>query len=229
MIRGQTRSGSATLEWGSPKGRAPPASDSPLTVPWAYQMSPEPKMERREPARIHLLWKGPHTFEEVLAMDGGSDFGIYQVCGPHPASGTDSLLYIGQANDQTFGARFTNPDRQEWSPDPWVDNTALLRFYTGRVHPTQWEQDRGAIDDELWGTYINMAEKLLICAHAPNWNSQHISGITEEQTDAHDHWHILNWGTRALLLPEVSGVRHAWSEFGRICDDPLEWTATQAG
>jgi len=56
-----------------------------------------------------------------------------------------------------------------WNPDSgdgrWEDNTALLRFFTGRVHPTQDEQDRGAIDDELWGTYIDVAEKLLICAH----------------------------------------------------------------
>lgn len=187
--------------------------------------------ELPQPTRIHLLWRGPHTFQDVLAMDGDTDFGIYQVYGPHPASGTESLLYIGQANDQTFGARFTNLDRQEWSPDnaPWEDNTALLRFFTGRVHPTQHEQDRGAIDDEMWGRHIKMAEKLLICAHKPNWNAQHVHGIKEEQTDVYDNCHVLNWGTRASLLPEVSGVRHAWSEFKRICDDPLEWTTTQAG
>ena len=194
-------------------------------------MTVDPEMERREPTRIHLLWKGPHVFEDVLRMDGDADFGIYQVHGPHPASGTESLLYIGQANDQTFGARFRNLDRQKWSPEyaPWENNTALLRFFTGRVHPAQYEQDRGAIDDELWETYINMAEKLLICAHAPNWNAQHIHGISREQTDVYDNCHILNWGTRASLLPEVSGVRHAWSEFERICDDPLRWTASQAG
>ena len=196
----------------------------------AYPMTLDPEMECQEPIRIHLLWKGPHAFHEVLQMDGDADFGIYQVYGPHPASGTECLLYIGQASDQTFATRFTNLDRQEWNPDnaPWGDNTALLRFYTGRVHPTQHEQDRGAVDDELWGTYINMAEKLLICAHAPNWNAQHIGGIKEEQTDAYDNCHVLNWGARSSLLPEVSGVRHAWSEFERICDDPLKWTASQA-
>ena len=163
-------------------------------------------------------------------MDGDSDFGIYQVYGPHPASGTESLLYIGQANDQTFAARFTNLDRQLWNPDSddglWEDNTALLRFFTGRVHPLQDEQDRGAIGDELWGTYIDVAEKLLICAHTPHWNVQGVSGIKREQTDVYDNCHVLNWGTRASLLPEVSGARHAFTEFERICDDPLEWTAS---
>ena len=118
-------------------------------------------------------------------MDGDSDFGIYQVYGPHPASGTESLLYIGQANDQTFAARFTNFDRQLWNPDSddglWEDNTALLRFFTGRVHPLQDEQDRGAIGDELWGTYIDVAEKLLICAHTPHRNAQGVSGIKRER------------------------------------------------
>lgn len=194
-------------------------------------MTADPETERREPARIHLLWKGPHTFEDVLSMHGGTDFGIYQVYGPHPVSGTDSLLYIGQANDQTFAARFTNPDRQLWGPHdaPWGDNTALLRFFTGRVHPTQRQRDRGAIDDQLWGTYIDTAEKLLICAHVPHWNAQHVSGIKPEHTDDYDNCHILNWGTRASLLPEVSGARHAWTEFDSICEHPLEWTAGQPG
>ena len=192
-------------------------------------MTADPETEHREPARIHLLWKGPHTFEDVLSMQGRTDFGIYQVHGPHPVSGTDSLLYIGQANDQTFGARFTNPDRQPWGPDdaPWGDNTALLRFFVGRVHPTRYQRDRGAIDDELWGTYIDTAEKLLISAHAPHWNAQHVSGIKPEHTDDYDNCHVLNWGTRASLLPEVSGIRHAWTEFDSICEDPLKWTTDQ--
>ena len=194
-------------------------------------MTVDPETEDREPTRIHLLWKGPHTFQDVLQMDCDTDFGIYQVYGAHPVSGTDSLLYIGKANDQNFSARFTNPDRQEWGPDDasWGDNTALLRFFTARVHPTQRQRDRGAIDDELWGTYIDTAEKLMISAHAPHWNAQSVSGIKPEHTHVYDNCHVLNWGTRASLLPEVSGVRHAWTEFERICDDPLEWTASQPG
>ena len=191
-------------------------------------MTLDPKMERREPTRIHLLWKGPHTFGDVLQMDGGMDFGIYQVYGPHQASRTDSLLYVGKANDQTFSARFKNHHLLQ-NPDTadglWEDNTALLRFFTGRVHATQ--QDQYAIDDELWGTYIDMAERLLICAHTPHWNAQGVRGINTEGTDAYDNCHVLNWGMRASLLPEVSGVRHVWTEeFEQICDDPLVWTAS---
>ena len=42
-------------------------------------------------------------------MDGDVDFGIYQIYGPYPRSGTGSLLYIGQANDQTFGREVHKP------------------------------------------------------------------------------------------------------------------------
>ena len=85
-----------------------------------------------------------------------------------------------------------------------------------------------AVDDQRWGTYIDTAEKLLICAHTPHWNAQGVSGIKPEHTDDYDHCHVLNWGTRASLLPEVSGARHAWTEFDSICEHPLKWTTSQA-
>lgn len=89
-------------------------------------MTAEPDTQHREPARIHLLWEGPHTLADILEMHGVADYGIYQVYGPHPVNGTDSLLLHRAGNDQTFGARFTNPDRQQWGPndEPW--ETTLL-------------------------------------------------------------------------------------------------------
>lgn len=172
--------------------------------------------------RIHLLWKGPHTYQEVCGMrDEAIDYGIYQVQGPHPASGGDTLLYIGQANGETFGKRFGQPDhRYEWNPeDPWTDNTEMLRFFTGRIHRT-WR----VVDNEKWETYINVAERLLIAAHAPPRNAQGVGGIKRKEAADYEGCHVLNWGNRAFLLPEVSSFRHAWAESERIKDEPLEWT-----
>lgn len=154
-----------------------------------------------------------------------SDRRIYQVYGPHPAGAAESLLYIGKANDQTFGERFTNADRQAWCPDGWGDNTVLLRYFTGRIHHTKDEQQRGAIDDELWRTYIDLAERLLILAHTPHWNAKGIQEIPREQADDYDNLHILNWGTRASLLPEVSGARYTETLFDQLCDGPLKCAA----
>ena len=159
-------------------------------------------------------------------MDGPSDYGIYQVYGPHPANATESLLYIGQANDQTFGERFTNADRQEWYPDGWGDNTVLLRFFTGRVLPTRDEQQRGAIDDELWGRHIDLAENLLIYVHSPHWNAKGIHAITTERSAAYDDCHVFNWGTRSALLPEVSGMRYTETLFEQLGEKPHEYTAS---
>ncbi len=184
-----------------------------------------PKSEHRVPVRIHLLWAGPHTFGDVLGMKDPGDYGIYQVCGPHSASAAESLLYIGQANGQTFGERFTGPDRQEWCPDGWGDNTVLFRYFVGRVLPTQDEQQRGTIDDDRWATCIDLAETLLIYVHAPHWNSQGINALTTERSADYDDIHVFNWGTRASLLPEVSGARHTETLFEQLSADPLEYKA----
>jgi len=149
-------------------------------------------------------------------MNGRSDYGLYQVCGPHPTTTAETLLYIGKANSQTFGKRFTGTDRQQWCPNGWGDNTVMLGYFVGRVHQTQDEP----IDHELSRTYIDLAEKLLIFAHVPNWNAEYIAGITRERSADYDNYHVFNWGTRRSLLPEVSGARHGWTLFERLSDGP---------
>ena len=128
--------------------------------------------------RIHLLWTGPHTFMRVREMVGNADYGVYQIYGPHPASGRNTLLYIGRAANQTFGWRFANADKLWCSPeDPWNDNVTLLRIFTGRVHLTQDEQDRGGSAEEFGEKYIKNAERLLVATHSPPWNAQGVGGI----------------------------------------------------
>ncbi|MCY3644120.1 MAG: hypothetical protein F4Y12_03275 [Acidimicrobiaceae bacterium] len=188
-------------------------------------MTLDSKNEHIGLTRIHLLWAGPHTFGDVLKMRGRSDYGIYQVYGPHPDGATESLLYIGQANQQTFGERFRGSDHQKWKPDGWGDNTVMLRYFTGRVHQTKDEQQGDAIGDELRRAYINLAERLLLLARTPHWNSQGINEIPREQADDYDNLHILNWGTRASLLPEVSGARYTETLFDQLCDGPLKYAA----
>lgn len=172
--------------------------------------------------RIDLLWTGPHSYETVKNMNGDTDYGLYQIYGPHPASGADTLLYIGKAYDQTFRARFLGADKR-WlnSDDPWNDNVTLMRIFTGRIHLTNDMQDQAR---DLWETYVTNAERLLIASHAPPWNAQGVGGIgrTAENHEA-ANYHVLNWGVRASLLPEVSGARHAaWEDFEQINVDPIQ-------
>ena len=55
---------------------------------------------------IHIDWDGPYRIEEINELnDEKKDYGIYQIYGTHPVYGSNVLLYIGKADQQTFGAR----------------------------------------------------------------------------------------------------------------------------
>ena len=64
---------------------------------------------------IHVQWDGPFSLEQVSELNNEDhDYGVYQVYGSHPIYGSDVLLYIGKASQQTFATRL----RQE----PWLYN-----------------------------------------------------------------------------------------------------------
>ena len=56
-----------------------------------------------------------------------------------------------------------------------------------------------------WERCIDEAERLLIYAHAPSWNSQCINEYGDIR-----NLHILNWENYGQLLPEVSRYRYAY-------------------
>ncbi len=64
--------------------------------------------------RVRVEWQGTFSIEEVLILnDENDDYGLYQIYGCHVIFGSDSLLYIGMARDQTFGQRLGQHDA-EW-------------------------------------------------------------------------------------------------------------------
>ena len=170
--------------------------------------------------KIHLFWDGPHTYHDVLQLKDKTDYGLYQMVGPN-----NTLLYIGKANAETFSERFKHSDRSVWDFEkkPFMDNTRLMRFLTGRIHAgSGWPSDDP--DYVMWERAIDLAERLLIAAHGPSWNKQFASGIPEKKAEDFDDCHVLNWGNYGPLLPEVSGVRHSGAARNRIDDEPLKTT-----
>ncbi len=144
---------------------------------------------------IHIDWSGPHSLSEVAGFDGATDFGIYQVYGAHHVYGSDALLYIGLAAQQSFAVRFS---QHRWLP---VNHDfGRLQIYVGRLFggPTP--------DDTTWAMHIKLAERLIICAHKPAENTQKELAELDSQL-----WrvHVLNWSQYRDLMPEVSGSR--WS------------------
>lgn len=166
---------------------------------------------------IHIRWDGPYTYEEVLGFDGNADYGLYLITGLHPLYGYGALCYIGIADLQTFSQRFKGPDKKPLGDMVWSDNAVHYQYYLGRVHKIIGSKPRPA----KWSAMIKQAEKLLIAAHTPSWNSQGIGGINQEDTKKFDDIHVFNWGQYATLFPEVSGARHGWTVLEQVEEDPM--------
>lgn len=140
---------------------------------------------------IHIQWEGHFSFDEIKELNKAHDYGIYQFYGCHPVYGSDVLLYIGKAEEQTFSERIIQ-QKIYWEGDNKIN------VYIGRLAGNKTP------NNEEWGKQINLAEKLLIHAHAPAYNSMSISSIPDAELQ---DIHILNWGTFNNLLPEISGSR----------------------
>jgi len=52
---------------------------------------------------IQIKWESPFRIDDLKSLnDDEIDHGIYQIYGNHLVYGENVLLYIGQANEQTF-------------------------------------------------------------------------------------------------------------------------------
>jgi hypothetical protein len=118
---------------------------------------------------IKVEWEGPFNAEEVIETkhDGGKDgkdYGLYQIYGKHILCGLDTLLYIGQASQQTFSRRFKQHQRK------WLASEENIRIYLGRVYDPQ--KHSKADNWKSWEEDIDLAEKILIYKYSPNYNQR---------------------------------------------------------
>ncbi|MCF6293032.1 MAG: hypothetical protein L3J04_06525 [Robiginitomaculum sp.] len=151
---------------------------------------------------IHLEWYGPYLLSGLSEVGNEEyDYGVYQVYGTHPVYGSNVLLYIGKASQQTFGVRI---QQEGWKGNQDEEN---IQIYVGRF------SGKKKPSDKKWDQEITLAEQLLIHAHKPALNSQHIKSIRNPKLD---DVHVLNWYSYRDLMPEVSGMR--WKPKDEIDD-----------
>ena len=141
---------------------------------------------------LHIEWEGPFDIEKAKSKNGKEDYGVYQIYGNHPVYGSGVLIYIGKAVDQNFGVRFYQEEKS-WLSDK---DYSPIEIYFGKVD----ESETGM----KWAKVTDLVEKLLIYSHQPACNSSNIGSIPDKSLQ---DIHILNWGDRRDLLPEVSGAR----------------------
>jgi hypothetical protein len=135
---------------------------------------------------VIIEWEKVDNWKEVEKLNRDEDYGIYQITGHHPIFGNNSLLYIGKAEDQTFGKRIEQ--HKNWLQKEWD-----VTIYIGRTTN---------IENDIWNTIINDVEPLLIYFHSPPYNSQHVSEAPNPKTKLR----IINTGDCGVLYPEISHI-----------------------
>jgi len=136
---------------------------------------------------IEIKWEGPYSIDGIKGLNGPTDYGLYQVYGAHNVYGSDTLLYIGKANDQTFAQRIRGHRE-------WIDwQSSPISIYVGRLAGV------GRIANTKWRNMIDNAEKLLIYFSSPPYNSQHLNSYGEMQDTM-----VLNFGKKNRLPFEYS-------------------------
>ena len=82
---------------------------------------------------ILINWTGPFSIKKVIARINkggvppkydGEDYGLYQIYGRHILGDHHALLYVGEAIEQTFSARF----REHQS---WLNHEYPVQVYVG--------------------------------------------------------------------------------------------------
>jgi hypothetical protein len=157
-----------------------------------------PEVEKMSEHIVHIEWEGPLTISEVANLNQSTDYGIYAVYGYHPVYGSNALLYIGKVQKQTFGQRFRK-EGLGWQQGS-LEDTAHTEVYVGRM------KGPDTPPEPIWEKDIDLAEKLLIHAHGPAYNSQQIGEVCETDPEV-CNTRVLNWGCHRAIRPEVSGLR----------------------
>lgn len=138
---------------------------------------------------IEIVWDGPFELADVISeMNGGTDYGVYQLYGTHAVMGSDSLLYIGKALQRTFSERIADHQR-DWTI--WEPSNVIA--YLGRLGGTA----QVPIPD--WEEAITRGERLLIYSCSPPYNTQGINELPEMSPTV-----LVNHKHRHRLPPEVS-------------------------
>ncbi|MBK7128268.1 MAG: hypothetical protein IPM74_12415 [Crocinitomicaceae bacterium] len=151
---------------------------------------------------IEILWTGPFSSQEILKMNGPTDFGFYQLYGNHNIYGNNVLLYFGKASKQNFATRI--PQHDDWFG--WED--IQPEYYIGRIG------GEIQLNNQDWEEQIDYAESKIIFECHPSWNSSGLNRADKKVKG--QNVVILNHGVRRSI-PKI------------ICDHFLVESARNRG
>ncbi len=150
---------------------------------------------------ILVEWEGPYSYDEVISKynldnEVRTDFGLYQIYGPHllysnkkRQADDNVLLYIGMTTkNSTFSGRIST---HGFCHGPEYE------IYLGRIDP------KSKIDNIIWESDVQDAEKILINKYAPSYNGMYVGDLRKNQLNCQDCV-IINQGKRMDLCEKVS-------------------------
>ena len=141
--------------------------------------------------KVVIEWERMEPWKKVLdKQDEENDYGVYQISGYHAVFGDNSLLYIGMAQEQTFGTRFGQHK-------DWLEKEYDIKVYIGRVDSIDDNKD---YHTKSWDSIIGDIEALLVYFHSPPYNSTYISNEPKPNRDLR----IINIGDYGNLYSELS-------------------------
>lgn len=157
---------------------------------------------------VNIVWeKCDYSETEIQKLSTQFDYGLYQIYGRHSAYGKDALLYIGQANAQSFAKRLAK--RSEFIESCAFPHTLRV----GRIVKSNKPEESLEWDKSRWNEMITLSERLLLHTHAPAFNKQSNSGLFDVK-EGEENFLIYNWGDFGDLLPEVSSYRYSYKYWG---------------
>ncbi|MBU3677188.1 MAG: hypothetical protein FGM54_08440 [Chitinophagaceae bacterium] len=156
-----------------------------------------------------ISWSGPFDINNIKTLNSPTDFGVYTVYGTHNIFGINTLLYIGKAEDRSFGERLPEHE-EEWCLE-WhhID----LKFYIGRFGSTN-----PITDNNKWKEMISKSERLLINHCKPPFNAKDIKNISDIRELT-----LFNFGKRQNI-PAVISSQWIHSDWWK--DDWKEYSNT---
>lgn len=139
---------------------------------------------------IEIEWLGPFEYNKALEAINNiqTDYGLYQIYGTHSIFGSDSLLYIGKAQEQKIATRLAQHEK-------WLKKEhGEIKVYIGRLGGVA-----PPVDSNQWGKEIDLAERLIIYNCAPPYNTTNLTDFGEIADTV-----VVNYGKRHRLPFEVS-------------------------
>ena len=141
----------------------------------------------------HLFWKRQLWNDSIFKdFNGDCDYGLYQVYGDHPIYGSDTLLYIGKAAEETFSNRMRG--HGDFDTYPY----ALTRIHFG------YFCEIDDINQQNWEDAISIVEPILIKSFMPPLNGTRVKSLLDSPDE---NILVFNWGNAGRLFQEVSNLR----------------------